>query len=78
MLGLQIMAAAAIAAAPIPLPQEAQVLTVPGFADFLAVDGDSVWATNRGRVERWSRQGKLAELAMAHPCGAMAVAAGRG
>jgi streptogramin lyase len=76
MFGLQIMAAAAIAASPIPVPQEAQVLTVPGFADFLAVDGDSVWATNRGRVERWSRQGKLAELAMAHPCGAMAVAAG--
>ena len=76
MFALPIMAAAAIAAAPVPIPQETQVLTVPGFADFLAVDGDSVWATNRGRVERWSRQGKLAELAMAHPCGAMAVAAG--
>jgi DNA-binding beta-propeller fold protein YncE len=53
-----------------------QVLTVPGFADFLAVDGSSVWATNRGRVERWSEQGKLAEVAMSHPCGAMAVAFG--
>jgi DNA-binding beta-propeller fold protein YncE len=49
---------------------------VPGFADFLAVDGDSVWATNRGRVERWSRDGKLAEVAMARPCGAMAIADG--
>ncbi len=54
-------------------PRE-QVLAVPGFADFLAVDGNAVWATNVGRVERWSRQGKRAEVAMAHPCGAMAVA----
>ena len=56
--------------------QEEHVLTVPGFADFLAVDGSSVWATNRGRVERWSKKRKLAEVAMAHPCGAMAVAFG--
>jgi len=53
-----------------------QVINVPGFADFLAVDGDSVWATNDGRVERWSRQGKLAEVAMTKPCGAMAISAG--
>lgn len=53
-----------------------QVLTVPGFADFLAVDGDSVWATNDGRVERWSRQGKIAEVAMSKPCGAMALSGG--
>ncbi|WP_374944571.1 YncE family protein [Sphingomonas sp.] len=57
-------------------PREAQVIAVPGFADFLAVDGDSVWATNKGRVERWSRTGKLAEVTMAHPCGAMSIAAG--
>jgi sugar lactone lactonase YvrE len=57
------------------VPKE-KVLTVPGFADFLAVDGKSVWATNRGRVERWSRKGKLAEVTMSHPCGAMAVAFG--
>ena len=66
-------------AAPTPAwtatPRE-QVIQVPGFADFLAIDGDSVWATNKGRVERWSRRGKLAEVAMAHPCGAMAIAAG--
>lgn len=80
---MQIIAAALAAGTPAPAPaaqptqpHEEQVLTVPGFADFLAVDGDSVWATNRGRVERWSRQGKLAEVAMAHPCGAMAIAAG--
>jgi len=53
-----------------------QVLDVPGFADFLAVDGATVWATNEGRVERWSRQGKLAEAAMSRPCGAMAIASG--
>jgi len=53
--------------------QKEQVIHVPDFADFLAVDGDSVWATNRGRVERWSRKGKLAEVPMARPCGAMAV-----
>jgi len=53
-----------------------QVIDVPGFADFLAVDGDSVWATNDGRVERWSRSGKLAAVAMGRPCGAMAIHAG--
>jgi len=51
----------------------AQVIEVPGFADFLAVEGKTVWATNRGRVEHWSRKGKLGEVAMAHPCGAMAL-----
>ncbi len=53
-----------------------QVIAVPGFADFLAPDGETVWATNRGRVEHWSRQGKLAEVVMAHPCGAMTIASG--
>nr|WP_152639843.1 YncE family protein [Sphingobium bisphenolivorans] len=55
---------------------EEQVMEVPGFADFLAVDGSSVWATNAGRVERWSRKGKLAEVAMSKPCGAMAILRG--
>jgi hypothetical protein len=36
-------------------------MQVPGFADFLAVDGETVWATNRGRVEQWSLKGKLAK-----------------
>lgn len=53
--------------------QEEQVIEVPGFADFLAVDGSSVWATNDGRVERWSRRGKLAAVAMSKPCGAMTI-----
>ncbi|MFM6933072.1 MAG: DUF6923 family protein [Novosphingobium sp.] len=50
-----------------------QVIPVPGFADFIAVDGKSVWVTNRTKVERWSREGKLAESAMTRACGAMTV-----
>lgn len=53
-----------------------EVIPVPGFGDFIAVDGATVWLTNRGRVEHWSRQGLLASVAMPHPCGAMAVAEG--
>ncbi|EQB05319.1 hypothetical protein L288_12975 [Sphingobium quisquiliarum P25] len=63
-------AAAAAAAAP---AHGEQVIQVPGFADFLAVDGDSVWATNDARVERWSRQGRIALVPMSKPCGAMAI-----
>lgn len=59
----------AIAAEP-----EEQVIAVPGFADFLAVDGKSVWATNRNKVEQWSVKGKLAEVPMTRACGAMVVA----
>jgi DNA-binding beta-propeller fold protein YncE len=55
------------------LAQDEQVITVPGFADFLAIDGDRVWATNAGRVEQWSRTGKRAEVAMTKPCGAMTI-----
>lgn len=57
-------------------PTDEQVIAVPGFADFLAVDGDAVWVTNVGRVERWSKSGKLAEVAVEKPCGTMAVEAG--
>lgn len=66
-----------LAGAPLPAatPVE-QVIAVPGYADFLAVDGDTVWVTNKGRVERWSRDGKLATVALSHPCGTMAIAAG--
>ena len=35
-----------------------------------------MWVTNDGRVERWSRQGKQAAVAVAKPCGAMAVTPG--
>lgn len=68
--------AAGIGSVPL-VAQAEQVIAVPGFADFLAVDGDTVWATNDGRVERWSRdKGKLAEVAIAKPCGAMLIAEG--
>lgn len=77
---LGILAAALAASVPalpsVALAHKEQVLEAPGSADFLVVEGDSVWATNIGRVERWSRQGKLAEVAMARPCGAMAITAG--
>jgi DNA-binding beta-propeller fold protein YncE len=74
---VRLMIAALSAAVPVAAQaQEEQVIPVPGFADFLAVDGKSVWATNRGRVEQWSRKGKLAEVPMARPCGAMTIAHG--
>lgn len=72
---LAALAAAGVSSAP-PIATEARTIDVPGYADFLAVDGDGVWATNKGRVERWSREGLRASVAMPGPCGAMAVAAG--
>jgi streptogramin lyase len=51
-------------------------LSVPGFADFLAIDGETVWTTNDGRVEQWSTEGKLMSTAVPKPCGAMSVAFG--
>ncbi|TAD78928.1 MAG: YncE family protein [Sphingomonadales bacterium] len=51
-------------------------LKVPGFADFLAVDGDAVWVTNDGRVEKWSPTGLIASTPVPRPCGTMAIAAG--
>jgi DNA-binding beta-propeller fold protein YncE len=53
-----------------------EAFPVPGFADFLAVDGNTVWTTNQGRVEQWSTKGKRASAAVPKPCGAMAVAFG--
>lgn len=70
-----VMAAGLSAFAVTPAMAE-QVIDVPGFADFLAVEGDTVWATNDGRVERWSRSGKQAAVAMGRPCGAMAIHGG--
>jgi len=71
--------ALASAAACLPLQAGAMELTemeisVPGFADFLAVDGDTVWVTNVGRVEQWSTAGKVADVEMPKPCGTMAMA----
>lgn len=53
-----------------------QVIDVPGYLDFLVVDGDGVWGTNKGSVELWTRAGKQAEVAVSGPCGAMAIWAG--
>ncbi|KRA81176.1 hypothetical protein [Altererythrobacter sp. Root672] len=53
-----------------------QEFNVPGFADFLAIDGTTVWTTNDGRVEQWSTEGKVASTAVPRPCGAMSVAFG--
>lgn len=53
-----------------------QALEVPGFADFLAVDGDTVWTTNQGRVEQWSVEGMKASVAVPKPCGAMTMGFG--
>lgn len=50
-----------------------QVQTVPGYGDFLAVDGDSVWITNTGRIERWGRAGRLASVDLPGPCGTPAI-----
>lgn len=52
-----------------------RALDAPGFVDFLAVDGESVWTTNRGMVEQWSPTEKIAEVAIPTPCGTMAVLA---
>ena len=67
------MAAGLVATASAAEPPKEQVIPVPGFADFIAVDGKSIWVTNRAKVEQWSRNGKLAESAMTRACGAMTV-----
>ncbi len=50
-------------------------LTVPGYPDFLVADRDDVWLTNDGRVEKWrlGSTSPVASVAVAEPCGAMAV-----
>lgn len=73
--------ALASAALGISAPSHASELTerelnVPGFADFLVVDGDTVWATNDGRIEQWSVDGMRASVAVPKPCGTMAIAFG--
>lgn len=53
-------------------------LKVPGFADFLVADGDGVWTTNQGRVEKLDREhpGPVATVLVPNPCGAMEVGFG--
>ena len=59
---------------PVDLVEKA--LEVPGFADFIAIDGDTAWVTNDGRVEQWGVTGKLASLDVPRPCGTMAIVEG--
>ncbi|MEM7687734.1 MAG: YncE family protein [Pseudomonadota bacterium] len=66
---------------PAKLSFEEKVIKVPGFVDFLVIDGDTVWATNatsrtEGMVEQWSTDGKVASVEMPRPCGTMALAEG--
>lgn len=78
-IGIALASAALGACATVPtptLPLSEHSITVPGFADFLVVDGDAVWATNEGRIERWSPAGKLASVEVPKPCGTMALAYG--
>lgn len=63
----------ALAAAAAPVET---VIQAPGYVDFLAIDGPTVWATNKGRVERWSKAGKLAEVPLEGACGAMTIGYG--
>lgn len=49
------------------------VVEVPGFVDFLTIDEETVWATNRGRVEQWSTEGLQTTVEIPKPCGTMAL-----
>ena len=53
-------------------------LSVPGYVDFLASDGASVWVTNEGRVEllRLGQDKPAASVQVPEPCGAMVAAFG--
>ncbi|MEM6856556.1 MAG: YncE family protein [Pseudomonadota bacterium] len=58
-----------------------KIIEVPGFVDFLVIDGDTVWATNatsreEGMVEQWSTDGLVASVRMPRPCGTMALTEG--
>jgi YVTN family beta-propeller protein len=75
--GLALLSVALCVSAPLHASELTErELSVPGFADFLAVDGDTVWTTNDGRVEQWSVEGKRASVDVPKPCGAMTVAFG--
>jgi DNA-binding beta-propeller fold protein YncE len=58
------------------LPERAvHTMTIPGSADFLALEGDAAWVTNEGRVEKLEAGSPkpIATVPLAEPCGAMAV-----
>ena len=59
-----------------PIAERAlHTMRVPGYADFLALDGDHAWVTNQGRVDRLAagQNRPVASVPMAEPCGGMAV-----
>lgn len=63
----------------IPIAERAiATLSIPGFADFLVAEGDSVWVTNTGRVEtlRYDCPLPVATVPVPEPCGAMSIAYG--
>jgi YVTN family beta-propeller protein len=53
-------------------------IKLEGFPDFLAVDGDDVWITNIGKVQKLSAKSKTLTLSVdiSEPCGAPIVAEG--
>lgn len=53
-------------------------LKIPGSADFLVADGEAVWTTNQGRVEKLQRDqpGPVATVSVPDPCGAMEIGFG--
>jgi virginiamycin B lyase len=72
------MMATAAATACISMPAAAQevakqVIAVPGFANFAEIDprDNTVWINNQERIEHWSTAGKLGQIVMEKPCGAM-------
>jgi virginiamycin B lyase len=76
-IGMMLSSLALGAAVPLNASQLVEKeISVPGFADFLTVDGDTVWTTNDGRVEQWSTTAKLAAVEVPRPCGTMALAFG--
>ncbi len=65
--------------APTPIAKRAlATLTIPGNADFLVADGDDVWVTNEGRVEKLRHDSPLpiASVPVPEPSGAMSIAFG--
>lgn len=59
-----------------PIAERAtHTMRVPGYADFLALDGDHAWVTNTGRVDRLApgQNRPIASVPIAEPCGGMAV-----
>jgi virginiamycin B lyase len=64
---------------PVPITSRAvATLSVPGFVDFLATDGEGVWATNKGRVEEFRHDvpTPISTVTVPSPCGAMVAAYG--